>query len=200
MWQVTAWSLLFCLVGFMMCLHFSRVFYSLALMETPAAPPTATPVPRGSPTPSPTRREPAAAAAADDGDGDNAPWRAAWREAKNRGGGMSHVQLEDIEMESTGGGMEMTGDRRGTPEGRAEGAELEPEPEPEPEPDWDRPAIATPDRAMSLGASAFDVDNGDDGSPAQPAAAGGEAAAAAAREARIAAALAAGIGGASAAP
>ena len=181
LWQVTAWSLLFCLAGFMMCLHFARVLYSLALMETPAAPPTATLVPRDTPAP---RREPAADApdaAADDVD--DAPWRAAWREAKNRpirsGGGMSHVELEDIEMESTlGGGMDMSGgavERRGTPEGRAE---LEPEPEPEPQ-----------ERARGMGASPVDVDNG---SPAQPAGLVGEAEAAAAREARISAALSAG--------
>ena len=33
---ITGWTLLFCLFGFALCLHFSRVFFSLVLLDTPA--------------------------------------------------------------------------------------------------------------------------------------------------------------------
>ena len=42
---VTAWSLLFCFLGFGTCLHFARVLFSLALVEKATAAPVATPIP-----------------------------------------------------------------------------------------------------------------------------------------------------------
>lgn len=103
--MVTAWSLLFCLIGAAMCLHFSRVLFSLTLVEKPSTSPTATPVAETRATGAGENGQAAGTVAAERQE----PWRAAWREAKNRPGSRKaqsietgHVQLEDIEMDNMG--------------------------------------------------------------------------------------------------
>eukprot|EP01043_Picozoa_sp_COSAG02_P032655 COSAG02_NODE_2191_length_9562_cov_35.619888_6_plen_656_part_00 len=174
---VTAWSLMFCLIGFVTCLHFARVLYSLALIEKPSAAPVARPVAGTTPGASPRENSPA-------GDGDEndaagvetqAPWRAAWREAKKRPAkhrkgtsgiiATGHVQLEDIEMSSVsmsaaGGGSQ----RPGTPPGRGEDEDtaasdrVRGEQEQE-STEWDVPSTSSPSRVRSVDASVFDVDS-----------------------------------------